>query len=201
MVWRELNAKEWKWSMTTRQWMHFDQQTTLFPPLLLQFFIGLTTIAIDSTYKLKWNGYLQIVFSKKNSPVSLRVYNDETKCDFYVVSETMRNAIEAILWNISACYFNCRWCRCHTKCILTKFWSSVDIMCFAQVPRKFKILELTTINGRKQLNASHCFIFRNEFVVNIIKIRQWDAFSRVWVLNAKSGSTRGTALRLKPFIK
>lgn len=30
-------------------------------PLLLQLFIGLTTIAIDATYKLNWNGYPLIV--------------------------------------------------------------------------------------------------------------------------------------------
>lgn len=70
-------------------------------PLLLQFFIGLTTIAIDATYKLNWNGFPLIVLGtidrqKKFHPLLYACTSRETTCDYSFVFETLRNGIEVL---------------------------------------------------------------------------------------------------------
>lgn len=69
-------------------------------PLLLQFFIGLKTIAIDATYKLNWHGYPLIVLGmidrkKKFHPLLYACTSGETTNDYSFVFETLRNSIEA----------------------------------------------------------------------------------------------------------
>ena len=80
----------------------FSFRFCLTTPLLLQFFIGLTTIAIDVTYKLNWNGYPLIVLGtldrqKKFHPLLYACTSSETTQDYSFVFETLRNGIEVLL--------------------------------------------------------------------------------------------------------